>query len=66
MANISGLNISADGELLATISDDMSMKVFDITNFGNLPSPFVNQLISLVDDSINELFSFFIVLTQTL
>ncbi|KAI7855787.1 peptidyl-prolyl cis-trans isomerase cyp15 [Circinella umbellata] len=33
MANINGLNISADGELLATISDDMSMKVFDITNF---------------------------------
>ena len=34
MAVINGINISPDGELLATISDDMSMKVFDITNFG--------------------------------
>ncbi|KAI8148410.1 peptidyl-prolyl cis-trans isomerase cyp15 [Fennellomyces sp. T-0311] len=33
MAVINGINISPDGELLATISDDMSLKVFDITNF---------------------------------
>ncbi|KAI9488051.1 peptidyl-prolyl cis-trans isomerase cyp15 [Zychaea mexicana] len=33
MDRINGLSISADGELLATISDDMTMKVFDVTNF---------------------------------
>lgn len=34
LSNINGINVSADGELLATISEDKSMKVYDITQFG--------------------------------
>ncbi|KAI8367223.1 peptidyl-prolyl cis-trans isomerase cyp15 [Choanephora cucurbitarum] len=33
LSSIVDISLSADGELLATISDDMSMKVYDITNF---------------------------------
>jgi peptidylprolyl isomerase domain and WD repeat-containing protein 1 len=34
MSSIVDTSISADNELLATISDDMALKVYDITNFG--------------------------------
>ena len=34
LASIVDISLSADNELLATISDDMSLKVYDITNFG--------------------------------
>jgi peptidylprolyl isomerase domain and WD repeat-containing protein 1 len=34
MSSIVDISLSADSELLATISDDMSLKVYDITNFG--------------------------------
>ena len=34
IGTIVGINLSADGELLATISDDQALKVFDVTNFG--------------------------------
>ncbi|KAG2172730.1 hypothetical protein INT43_000077 [Umbelopsis isabellina] len=33
LASICGINVSADGELLATISEDKSLKVYDITQF---------------------------------
>ncbi|KAI8372788.1 peptidyl-prolyl cis-trans isomerase cyp15 [Radiomyces spectabilis] len=33
ISNIVGISVSADNELLATISDDMALKVYDITNF---------------------------------
>lgn len=33
LSNIVGISLSADHELLATISDDMALKVFDVTNF---------------------------------
>ncbi|KAI8063215.1 peptidyl-prolyl cis-trans isomerase cyp15 [Gongronella butleri] len=33
MASISGLSLSADHELVATIAEDMALKVFDVTNF---------------------------------
>lgn len=34
LSSIVDISLSADNELLATISDDMSLKVYDITNFG--------------------------------
>lgn len=34
LGTIVGISLSADGELLATISDDQALKVFDVTNFG--------------------------------
>lgn len=34
MSSIVDISLSADDELLATTSDDMSLKVYDITNFG--------------------------------
>ncbi|CDS12023.1 hypothetical protein LRAMOSA04218 [Lichtheimia ramosa] len=33
LGTIVGISLSADGELLATISDDQALKVFDVTNF---------------------------------
>ncbi|KAF7730577.1 Peptidyl-prolyl cis-trans isomerase cyp15 [Apophysomyces ossiformis] len=33
LSNIVGISLSADHELLATISEDMAMKVYDVTNF---------------------------------
>ncbi|KAI8579693.1 hypothetical protein K450DRAFT_241062 [Umbelopsis ramanniana AG] len=33
LSNVNGINISADNELLATISEDKSMKVYDVTQF---------------------------------
>ncbi|KAG0171762.1 Peptidyl-prolyl cis-trans isomerase cyp15 [Apophysomyces sp. BC1034] len=33
MSSIVGISLSADHELLATISDDMALKVYDVTNF---------------------------------
>lgn len=33
LSSIVDISLSADHELLATVSDDMSMKVYDITNF---------------------------------
>lgn len=34
LGTIVGISLSADGELLATISEDQALKVFDVTNFG--------------------------------
>lgn len=34
LSSIVDISLSADHELLATISTDMSLKVYDITNFG--------------------------------
>lgn len=34
LSSIVDISLSADNELLATISTDMSLKVYDITNFG--------------------------------
>lgn len=34
LSSIVDISLSADSELLTTISDDMSLKVYDITNFG--------------------------------
>ncbi|SAM00030.1 hypothetical protein [Absidia glauca] len=33
ISSITGISLSADHELLATVSDDMALKVYDVTNF---------------------------------
>lgn len=58
MSSIVDISLSADNELLATISDDMSLKVYDITNFGkyNLSSTSkhaINPLFFCYIDMIN-------------
>ena len=34
LGNIAGLSVDAAGRLLATVSNDESLKVFDVVNFG--------------------------------
>lgn len=47
VSGITGISLSADHELLATISDDMALKIYDVTNFGNYIKLFYFVFITL-------------------
>jgi peptidylprolyl isomerase domain and WD repeat-containing protein 1 len=55
ISSIAGISLSADHELLATVSDDMALKVYDVTNFGKgrLEAMKKAQLTCSVLDMIN-------------
>jgi len=40
---VTGVSASADGQLFATVSEDMTAKVFDVVNFGKNPSVFLGM-----------------------
>lgn len=40
---VTAVSASADGQLFATVSEDMTAKVFDVVNFGKNPSVFLRM-----------------------